>query len=255
MLVLSRRLHEKIVLPGVPATIEVVGVKSNTVRLGVVAPPEVVVLREEVADRGERAEPAATAPAPTDVSRLVANRLKVAGIGLSLLRGQVLAGRPEEALTLVDRLAEDLQLLHRRLTAGQEGPLPPPAPHAATPPRALLVEDNANERELLARFLRMGGFEVDTAGDGADALDYLHGGGRPDVVLLDMGLPRLDGPTTLREIRRDGVLANLKVFAVSGHAPEEFNFGPAGVDRWFHKPVDPGRLLDDLRRELERTSA
>src|SRR5207302_4642555 len=119
--------------------------------------------------------------------------------------------------------------------------------------KALLVEDNANERELLARFLRMGGFEVDTAGDGADALDYLHAQGKPDVVLLDMGLPRCDGPTTVRAIRGDRALAGLKIVAVSGHAAEEYDLlrGPGGIDRWFSKPVDPTALIRDLQQELD----
>ena len=68
----------------------------------------------------------------------------------------------------------------------------------------------------MAGFLRMSGLEVVTAGDGSDALDYLRKEGRPDVVLLDMGLPRFDGAATLKEIRRTPALAGLKVFAVSG---------------------------------------
>ncbi len=66
--------------------------------------------------------------------------------------------------------------------------------------KALLVEDNANKSNLLAGYLRMTGFEVDTAGDGADALDYLRSHDRPDVVLLDMLMPRCDGPTTIGRI-------------------------------------------------------
>jgi CheY-like chemotaxis protein len=116
------------------------------------------------------------------------------------------------------------------------------------------VEDNANERELLALLLRRSGLEVDTAGDGCDALEYLHTRGRPDVVLLDMGLPRLDGPSTVRELRRLPACAGLKVFAVSGHPREEFDLdaGPSGIDRWFQKPIDPGALIDGLSRDLEQ---
>ena len=94
-----------------------------------------------------------------------------------------------------------------------------------------------------------------TAGDGLDALDYLHKGGRPDVVLLDMGLPRCDGPTTVREIRRDPACAGLKVFAVSASAPEQFGWAgqagrEGGVNRWFQKPVNPQELLRELKQEL-----
>jgi CheY-like chemotaxis protein len=115
-----------------------------------------------------------------------------------------------------------------------------------------LVEDNPNERELLATFLRMAGLSVDTAGDGADALGYLHSHARPDVILLDMGMPRCDGPTAVRAIRQEPALAGVKIVAVTGHAAEEFDLkaGPGGVDRWFQKPVDPAVLVRELEREL-----
>ena len=56
---------------------------------------------------------------------------------------------------------------------------------------------------MLALFLRNAGLDVDTACDGSDALDYLHTHRRPDVVLLDMGLPRCDGATVVRKVRWD----------------------------------------------------
>jgi DNA-binding response OmpR family regulator len=126
----------------------------------------------------------------------------------------------------------------------------PPVSHCKS--RALLVEDNANERELLATFLRMSGVDVDTAEDGADALDYLRCHDRPDVVLLDMGLPRCDGASMVREIRRRPAFAGLKIFAVTGRAQEEFDLGhgSVGVDRWFRKPVDPLALVRDLNEQF-----
>jgi CheY-like chemotaxis protein len=84
------------------------------------------------------------------------------------------------------------------------------------------------------------------------ALDYLRTSARPDVLLLDMIMPRCDGPTTLRAIRRDPAYAGLKVFGMSGHSPERFGLdkGPVGVDRWFRKPVDPEAILHDLSDAL-----
>jgi len=106
--------------------------------------------------------------------------------------------------------------------------------------------------ELLAGFLRRSGLDVHTAGDGADALDYLRAGAHPDIVLLDMGLPRCDGATAVREIRSNPAHQDLKIFAVSGHLPEEFDLpeGRQGIDRWFQKPLDPNLLLQSLAIEI-----
>jgi DNA-binding response OmpR family regulator len=144
-------------------------------------------------------------------------------------------------------LHRDLQLLLRGVE-GEVESLPSASSHAGKRYKALLVEDDRMECELLAGYLRQSGLEVDTAGDGVDALDYLRAHNKPDVVLLDMALPRVDGPTIVREIRRNPALAGLKIFGVSGHRADEFNLdsGPMGVDRWFQKPFDPGILLHDL---------
>jgi CheY-like chemotaxis protein len=172
-------------------------------------------------------------------------------MGLGLLRLQLDTGLTDEARATLAALHTDFQLLLHGVAGEVENRLAEP-PVAIQRQKTLLVEDNANERELLAMLLRRSGLQVDTAGDGADALDYLRSRGRPDVVLLDMGLPRVDGPTTVREIRRDPAYAGLKIFGVTGHPVSEFDLdqGPAGVDRWFQKPVDPSVLLHDLTELL-----
>jgi CheY-like chemotaxis protein len=174
-------------------------------------------------------------------------------MGLGLLRLQLDAGLADEAGATLDVLHGEFQVFLRGVAGEPKNQ--PVLRSVAVPKRqkALLVEDNVNERELLAALLRRGGLQVDTAGEGADALDYLRSGGKPDVVLLDMGLPRVDGPTTVREIRRDPALAGLKIFGVSARAPGEFNLAPgsAGVDRWFQKPVDSTALLHGLIAALE----
>src|SRR5262249_39067377 len=123
MLVLSRRINEKLVFPDIGAAVQVVSVRGNSVRLGIQAPPEVTVLRGEIPDfRAEWADAAqATGPAEQTIrhplARLVSSRLRVAGSGLDLLRGHLEAGRAEDAQALAEQLAEDLQLLQRRLVA------------------------------------------------------------------------------------------------------------------------------------------
>jgi len=255
MLVLSRRLHEKIVFPEIDAKVAIVGIKSGVVRLGIEAPPAVAVLREELPDRNREWGPAPTSEnRSAGIIRLLRNRLKVTKVGLSRLRGQLHAGLATDADITLERIEEDLQLLEERL--GTE--MARPASCAARRPRrALLVEDDTNECELMAGFLRLAGLDVATAGDGADALKYLQTQERPDVMLLDMVLPRCDGPTTVREIRRNPAYAGLKIYGVTGHSPERFRdaVGSPGVDRWFQKPVNPEVLLQDLCSELQTSQA
>jgi len=260
VLVLSRRPNEKVLFPSINTAVQVVSIKGGTVCLGIEAPPEVTVLRAELQHRA--AEPRALAPlAESAESRLrglrhlLRNRLSVTTVGLGLLRQQARAGLSDDMERTIATIEEEMQLLRQRLESEPaHAPSPPPEPARKTR-KALLVEDEENERELLAGFLRMAGFAVDTAGDGCAALDHLRAGQRPDVVLLDMGMPRCDGATTAREIRRDPTCAGLKIFAVSGHSPNDYGFdrGPGGIDRWFDKPLDPALLLRELTKELDHT--
>src|SRR5262245_61412820 len=130
MLVLSRRVNEKVVFPASGVVIRLLGIKRNAIRLGIQAPPEVTVLRGEIPDREvEWGPPAPSAfheggASQTRLVRAVDNRLRIAGVGLDLLRGQIAEGNVENALTTVEGLAEDLRLLRGRLDPGA-GPTPP----------------------------------------------------------------------------------------------------------------------------------
>jgi carbon storage regulator CsrA len=263
MLVLSRRLQEKVLFPGINTAIQVVAVKGTQVRLGIEAPPGLLIVREELhkgsavpADpalssmEGRQAGAESAESQFRALRHLVRNRLNVTSVGLGLLRQQARAGLTDELERTITMMEEEMQMLRQRLESAAVKV--PPAPPTRRSRKALLVEDDQNERELLAGLLRLSGFDVDTAGDGCDALDHLQSRGRPDVVLLDMGLPRCDGPTTARAIRRNPDCAGLKIFAVTGHAPEEYDLtqGPGGIDRWFSKPIDPVTLLQEMSREL-----
>jgi carbon storage regulator CsrA len=132
MLVLSRKLNEKILLPGTKTAIQIVAIKSGVVRLGIEAPPEVVVLREEVPDRRtEWAAPTAPAPAeaaPARPAALTATRLRNAREDLALLRRQLQAGLLQEAETTLDKL--DVEIGQMRVKVEKE-------PDPATPPRSV----------------------------------------------------------------------------------------------------------------------
>ena len=105
---------------------------------------------------------------------------------------------------------------------------------------------------MLAASLRMHAYQVDTASDGVEALEYLSANGAPDVVLLDMQMPRLDGHGTITAIRRHPRLRGIKVMAVSGADPAALQppAGDRGIDRWFSKPLNPPAFLRMLECEL-----
>ncbi|ELP35167.1 two-component system response regulator [Rhodopirellula baltica SWK14] len=120
----------------------------------------------------------------------------------------------------------------------------------------MIVDDNDNETQLLASFLRMKKFEVEIAHDGKAALNRLEGGDLPDCVLLDMQMPRYDGRWTIQQIRESEQFAPLRVYGMSGLTPSEcgVNIGPAGLDRWFQKPLDPLGLVDAIENETMNPS-
>ncbi len=256
MLVLSRRVNEKIVLPGIDTTIQLLSTKQGLVRLGIDAPPEVAVFREEVWDRRRTELPPKKLLEDSfararlhELNHLLRNRLNAANLGLAVLRQQMIRGMVAEADKTLLKIEEDFKSLRQQAEDLVEKTLNPPAPKPENHPfRALVVEDDSNERELLAGFLRFAGMDVLTAGDGADALDCLKKHDHTDVLLLDMMLPRCDGASTIKAIRSDPKLHDLKIFAVTGYTPDRFNVtqGPDGVDRWFRKPVDLQALLQGL---------
>jgi carbon storage regulator CsrA len=259
MLVLARREGEKIIFPNLGITLEVVRVKGNTARLGVRAPEDVTVLRyelferdverglQELSDQGRRFK---------DIPHFIRNRVHAASLGLHLLRKQMERGMVEEATANYEKVLKTFEELEK-LASLFEAPSPTAAPRGAAPVsppsrRALVVEDDANECELLAGFLRLSGFQVATAGDGTDALGYLSSHELPDVVLVDMFMPRCDGPTVVDAIRQNPHLGQVKLFALSGTSPASLGVptGPTGIDRWFPKPINPEVLVREIDAAL-----
>lgn len=112
----------------------------------------------------------------------------------------------------------------------------------------LLVEDNELNRDMLSRRLLRAGHEVTTAGDGQQALEQMREQ-RPDVVLLDMNLPIMDGWTTCTEVRKDEQLQHLPIIALTAHAMGEDRDRAmaAGCDDYATKPIDFPELLEKMQ--------
>ena len=247
MLVLSRGQSEKIVFPNLDITVEILRIAGNKVRVGINAPKEVRVLRHEIADKQFGKDESA----PTSQSRhAFRNRLNTANLALHLMQRQLEAGLTEQAETTLQHALRELDTLNE--TVGGTAAAKPHTEQDRSAFRALLVEDDANESELLAGYLEMSGFDVDRAGDGLQALIYLSRHRSPDIVLLDMKMPRLDGPKTVSSIRGNPNYQEVKIFAVSGTPQAECGVptGPQGVDRWFSKPINPQELVNEMTRDL-----
>lgn len=109
----------------------------------------------------------------------------------------------------------------------------------------LLVEDNELNQDMMTRRLRRAGLEVVTAGNGQQALNIMRAD-QPDVVLMDMNLPILDGWTASRQAKADESICHQPIIALTAHAMESdrLNALEAGCDDFATKPVDfPGLLI------------
>lgn len=255
MLVLSRGRNDKIVFPNLGITVEILNIASNKVRVGVDAPPSVTVLRHELTGAaGSAVLPESLNPA-RGLSHEVRNRLHAANLALHLSQKLLQANRQADAERTLQKALDEFAAVEERLTRRDQPDSP--AARARTRGHALIVEDNLNESELLASYLRLSGFQVDTARDGCDALSLLESELRPDAILLDMRMPRCDGPTMVSALRSNPDFRDLKVYAISGTPPDMLGVesGPRGVDRWFPKPLNPEVLVRELSHQLNATSA
>jgi carbon storage regulator CsrA len=245
MLVLARKENQRILFPHLGISVEVLHIAGNTVSVGVEAPQSVRVLREEVAKR-EGIDMPAEVEAQRRARHALRNRLQVATLALNVLQKQIDAGKWDDAQSTLEHTLEEFSTLDEIAAADHKAQHGPPPKR-----RALLVEDNANERELLAGLLRMSGYEVDVAEDGVAAMSSLDRS-EPDIVLLDMQMPGMDGRETLRAIRRHPAHRNLKVFAVTGADRSAFDDkqDERGFDRWFAKPLNPRRFVAELEQEM-----
>ena len=117
-------------------------------------------------------------------------------------------------------------------------------------PRVLVVEDDDAIAQVLQRSLRMEGYEVRIAGDGVTALDEAHTF-LPDLVILDLGLPRLDGLEVAKTIRRSDDVPILVLTARDG-VESRVEGLDAGADDYLVKPFERQELLARLRALLRR---
>jgi two-component system cell cycle response regulator DivK len=116
-------------------------------------------------------------------------------------------------------------------------------------PSILVVDDSQDAREMLTEYLSFGGFEVAVAQDGKKAIDIAHRI-RPDLILMDLSMPVLDGWEATRQLKADPHTKHIMIIAVTAHAfhHEQESARAAGCDAVIAKPYDLMALAEALGR-------
>ncbi|KAA1262584.1 Response regulator ArlR [Rubripirellula obstinata] len=264
MLVLSRRHEESIVFPSLGIHVRVLRSTRTNATIGIEAPREIAVLRGELYDASKAISSSAQQqPNTVDFS---STHLSTHQISASATAMKQIICEAAETLNQLHATAEKLSwsngdeamfglFKHLKRLDAQVASLTPTAEPAVESVqedrviKALLVDDNQNEARLLSSYLRVKGFEVQTAFDGQEAMDQMSKH-EPDVVLLDMSMPKFDGRWTIDQIRGDQSLEALTVFAVSGtnQIDSDVEVGPRGVNQWFRKPLNPESLITEISK-------
>jgi len=117
--------------------------------------------------------------------------------------------------------------------------------------KILLVEDNEMNRDMLSRRLTKRGYDVTMAVDGQEGVDAASAQ-QPDLILLDMSLPVLDGWTAAQMLKADPVTAAIPIIALTAHAlaGDREKALEAGCDDYDTKPVDLVRLIEKIQAQL-----
>ncbi|MBW2288616.1 MAG: response regulator [Deltaproteobacteria bacterium] len=118
-------------------------------------------------------------------------------------------------------------------------------------PRILLVEDQEMNRDMLSRRLTKRGYDIDIAVDGAEGIEKARSG-NPDLILMDMSLPVIDGWEATRTLKADAATSSIPVIALTAHAmsTDREKALAAGCDGYETKPVELPRLLEAIEKVL-----
>jgi CheY-like chemotaxis protein len=119
-------------------------------------------------------------------------------------------------------------------------------------PLILLVEDFDDAREMYRDYLEFSGFRVETASDGREAIEKARAI-RPDLILMDLSLPGIDGWEATRILKNDDATRHISIIALSAHAlaPEGERAAVAGCDGFIAKPCLPPELVTEIGRYLQ----
>lgn len=118
----------------------------------------------------------------------------------------------------------------------------------------LLVEDNLHNRRIFSGILRHYGYDVREAVNGVEAVEMAMSL-KPDLILMDLSLPVMDGWEATKRIKATKELARIPVIALTAHAMagDEERAREAGCDGYLSKPISPTKVVEEVQRTLGRT--
>ena len=220
---------------------------------------EALVYTQETAEKTDRANTLFLA----DMSHEILTPMNaILGFTQVMLHDPALTPQQKQHLKIINRSGEHLLALitdtleHSKTGATRSASKAPQLPHArrvqhlrpeCVPCRVLIADDNEDNRALLNQMLDRVGFELCEAVDGAEALDQFEMW-RPDLILMDMRMPVLDGYEAVRLIRAAVGGTDVKVILLTGSASEENSRGAisAGADGFLGKPFREQELFESI---------
>jgi CheY-like chemotaxis protein len=118
--------------------------------------------------------------------------------------------------------------------------------------KILVVEDNDMNMQLVEFLLEEGGYEIVKATSGEEALSITRNGAAPDLILMDIHLPGMDGLSVVRAMKGDTRTARIPILALTAHAMrgDKDRFLEAGCDGYISKPIDVKTFLTSIERYL-----
>jgi two-component system cell cycle response regulator DivK len=122
-------------------------------------------------------------------------------------------------------------------------------------PRVLVIEDNVDMREFLARVLDRQGYDFLEAGDGEEGLAIARAQ-QPDLILMDISLPALDGFEVTRQLKQDAAMGHIPIVAVTAHArpADEQRALEAGCDGYLSKPYSLRDFVALIEKHIKQPS-
>lgn len=270
MLVLSRGENDRIVFPSLGISIEVLKVARRKASIGIEAPRDIRIVRDELSVYEDCSpEEMTSRDLRKSESHRLRNRVNSATLKLQLAAKYLKLGKLDEGLADMMEAIAELSVIEgdsesptsadqmtlseakatfdepNRINAEHDG-----LAEGKSNRRILLVDDDANERTLLASYLTKCGIDVKQASDGLNALYALSHAKPMDAVLLDMNMPNLDGKSTVHQIRTCSTQRDIPVFGVTGQSIDQAGLviGDQGVNGWFQKPVNAEEIAETIER-------